>query len=195
MICAIVRPRGKYQCSSPGVWRLLHRRAIQQSFETNFFLRLPVVAQMIIHTHKCEEGRKHEQTDTQKDRKHTHNHTHQAKSHHQAWPALLPKPFPLICRRASCLLVMRTGREAGPSSPPAPPGQAARTNLNCVSNDANSLAKKKTRRMRTSEKKITQRSPLRQHSLLFKVQHQHMNKQHLFFSLQVGEILFSSGAK
>lgn len=60
------------------------------------------------------------------------------------WPALAPKPFPLICRHASCLLVMRTGREAGPSSLAAPRRRAARANLNCVSNDASSAPMKKT---------------------------------------------------
>lgn len=87
-----------------------------------------------------------------------HISTHRAESHHQAWPALVPKPFPLICRQAPCLLVMRTGREAGPSSLPAPSGQAACTNLNCVSNDANSLAQNRLEG-RERRRKIAQCSP------------------------------------
>lgn len=87
-----------------------------------------------------------------------HKNAHKAKSHRQTWPALVPKPFPLICRRAPCLLVMRTGRKAGPSSLPAPWGQAACTNLNCVSSDTNSVAQKKTRRKRNRGKKITSHS-------------------------------------
>jgi len=133
--------------------RLLRRRAVQRSFETNAFLQPFVVAQMIKlpHTHTHTQGKGH----TRKTHAHTETtrkSTQEAPSRHQTWPELVPKPFPLICRRAPCLLVMRTGRGAGPSFLPAPRGEAACTNLNCVSNDANCLARrrrrKKTRRKR-----------------------------------------------
>lgn len=88
-------------------------------------------------------------------------HEYKAESLHQTWPALAPELFPLICWRAPCLLVMRTGRKARPWSLQAPSGKAARTNLNCVSNYPNSPALKQTRRMRNRGKKITQSSPSR----------------------------------
>lgn len=112
-------------------------RALQQSFETNVFLQPSASAQVIKLPHTGEGSHPERMHMPQ------HKKTHKKKlSHRSAWPALLPKPFPLICRRAPCLLVMRTGREAGPSSLPAPLGQAACANLSCVSNDANSLAQK-----------------------------------------------------
>lgn len=112
-------------------------------------------------------------------------HTLKAKSHHQAWPALVPKPFPLICRQAPCLLVMRTGREAGPSSLPAPLGQAVCTNLNCVSNDANSLVQKRLEAKGIEGRKShTTLSPVLI-PLQYVTSARHQIRQHLFFSLSL----------